>query len=322
MKLFVLEKTGKADVFKSVELEDPKPGKGEVRIKHTAIGVNFFDIHFRRGDYKITKFPAVLGMEACGRVEEVGVGVTDYKAGDRVCYATGPLGAYCEKRVINQKYLITPPNSLSDTQVAGSILKGLMAHTLLFRVHLAAKTRRILVHAATGGVGQFLVAWAKNLGLQVIGTVGSDDKINIAKALGCDEVINYRKEDFLKRVAELTNNEGVGAVYDGIGKDTILKSIDSLWPMGICVSYGEVSGAIPPLDLNTLVPNSLFLTRPLLALYKSQRPELVMSANEVFTKIEKGILKPAITTYPLADLAKAHQKLESRASSGSIVLTV
>jgi NADPH:quinone reductase len=322
MKLFILEKPGKVDGFKLIEVEDPKPAKGEVLIKQTAIGVNFFDIHFRKGDYKISKFPAVLGMEACGRVEQVGPGVTDYKPGDRVCYATGPIGAYAEKRVINQKYLITPPENLTDAQIAGSILKGLMAHTLLFRVHLAFKTRRILIHSAAGGVGQFLVAWAKSLGLQIIGTVGSDEKINIAKALGCDEVINYRKEDFLKRVAEITNNEGVGAVYDGVGKDTIMKSIDSLWPMGICISYGEASGAIPPLDLNALVPNSLFLTRPLLALYKSRRAELVMSANEVFSKISQGVLKPSITTYKFTDLASAHQKLESRTSSGSIVLTV
>lgn len=322
MKVFVLEKPGKADSFKLVDLEDPKPGKGEVLIKQSAIGINFFDIHFRRGDYKIEKFPIVLGMEACGRIEQVGPGVTEYKVGDRVCYATGPLGAYTEKRVINQKFLITPPESLSDTVVAGSILKGLMAHTLLFRVNLAIKTRRILVHSAAGGVGQFLVAWGKSLGLQIIGTVGSDEKINIAKALGCDEVINYRKEDFLKKVAEITNSEGVGAVYDGVGKDTILKSIDTLWPMGICVSYGESSGTIPPLNLNSLVPNSLYLTRPLLALYKAQRTELVMAANEVFKRIEQGILKPAITTYKFTDLAKAHQKLESRSSSGSIVLTV
>jgi NADPH2:quinone reductase len=322
MKVFVLEKPGKADSFKLIDLEDPKPGKGEVLIKQTAIGVNFFDIHFRRGDYKVSKFPAVLGMEACGRVEQVGPDVTDYKAGDRVCYATGPIGAYAEKRVINQRFLIIPPENLTDTQIAGSILKGLMAHTLLFRVHLAFKTRRILIHSATGGVGQFLVTWAKNLGLQVIGTVGSDAKVNIAKALGCDHVINYAKEDFLKKVAEITNNEGVGAVYDGVGKDTILKSIDSLWPMGICISYGESSGPIPPVDLNHLVPNSLYLTRPLLALYKSQRPELVMAASEVFSKISSGVLKPAITTYKFTDLAKAHQKLESRTSSGSIVLMV
>jgi NADPH2:quinone reductase len=321
MKAFILNKPGKADNLKLTEIASPTPQPGEVLIKHSAIGVNFFDINFRRGDYKLSTLPAILGMEACGYIEQLGAGVTDFKVGERVCYATGPIGAYAEKRVLNQKFLIIPPANLTDTQIAGSILKGLMAHTLLLRTYLAPKARRILIHSAAGGVGQFLCMWAKHLGLQIIGTVGSDDKISIAKNLGCDQVINYQKTDLVEQMAKLTNNEGVGAVYDGIGRDTLLKSIDCLWPMGICISYGESSGPIPPLDLNSLLPNSLYLTRPMLALYKSPRPELILAANEVFKLITDGVLNPNISTYKFADLPQVHQKMENRNSCGSQVLT-
>lgn len=320
MQAFLLSKPGKHSNLELKNIADPKPQKGEVVVKHTAIGINYFDVCFRNGLYKLSKTPAILGLEACGIIEEIGIGVKDYKVGDRVAYATGPIGAYSEKRAIKQDYLVVPPQGLTDEQVAGSLLKGMMAHALLFRVYVATRAKRILVHSAAGGVGHFLCQWAKYLGLEVIGTVGSDAKMPVARSFGCDHVINYTSKDFLDEVDQITQSDGVGIVYDGVGKDTILKSIDCLWPMGMCVSYGEASGATPAIDLNALLLNSLYITRPTLALYKANRVELVLSANEVFQHIAKGILKPAITKYQFNEIPKAHLDLESRATTGSLVI--
>jgi NADPH2:quinone reductase len=322
MQVITIRQTGDTSVLKLENSEDLKPQKHELLIRQTAIGVNFFDICFRRGQYGLPQLPAILGMEGCGVIEALGVEVTDFKIGERVAYATGGIGGYAQKRVINQHHAISPPKELTDVQIAGSLLKGLMAHTLLFRACSLKRAKRVLIHAVTGGVGQFLCAWGASLGLEIIGTVGDDRKIPIAYALGCKHVINYTKQDFLQEVARVTNNEGVGVVYDGVGKDSLDKSIDCLWPMGICVNYGEASGNYGNFDLNSLVANSLYITRPTMALYKSNRIELTLSANEVFDKIIKGILKPQITTYNFADVAKAHQALESRSSVGSIVLTL
>ena len=324
MQAIIIKKTGDHSVLKITKIDDPKPKRDEVLIRQSAIGVNFFDVCFRRGQYAINQeqMPATLGLEACGIIESVGAGVADFKAGDRVAYATGGLGAYAEKRVINQHHLVVPPQNLTDVQVAGSLLKGLMAHALLHRVYIAKRAKKILVHAAAGGVGHLTCQWAKYLGLEVIGTVGSDRKIAIAQANGCSHVINYKKTDFVEEVANFTKNEGVGLVYDSVGKDTLEKSLDCLWPMGMCVSFGESSGNTENLDLNRLFTNSLYLTRPTMALYKSNRIELNLSANEVFAAITKEILKPQITTYDFKDVAKAHQALESRATTGSIVLTL
>jgi NADPH2:quinone reductase len=320
MRAFLLEKTGEHTNLKLKNIEEPKPLPNQVLIRHTAIGINYFDVLFRNGSFKLNHNPAILGIEACGIIEKVGKNVTDYKVGERVAYATGPLGAYAEKRVIDQHFLITPPKNLSDEQIAGSLLKGLMAHTLLFRVYLAAKMRRVLIHSAAGGVGHFLTQWAKHLGLEVIGTVGSDAKVAIAKSFGCNHVINYSNKDFLNEVDEITKGGGVGIVYDGVGKDTIEKSIDCLWPMGVCVSYGESSGSTPPINLDSLLANSLYITRPLLAFYKSRRPELVLSAGEIFALISKGVLKPNITTYSFDQIPQAHLDLESRKTTGSLVI--
>lgn len=320
MQAIVLDKAG--GHLKIEKLEDPKPKSDEVLIKQTAIGVNFFDVSFRRNQYQISKFPAILGMEACGIIEAVGAGVTDYKVGERVAYATGGIGAYAEKRVINQHHLVIPPQELTDIQVAGSLLKGLMAHALLHRVYISVRAKRILIHAVAGGVGHLLCQWAKHLGLEVIGTVGLNDKIAFAKGLGCDHVINYKETNFVDEVAKITNHDGVGLVYDSVGKDTLEKSLECLWPMGMCVSFGESSGNTEKLDLNRLLMNSLYLTRPTLALYKSNRIELTLSANEVFAALTSGVLKPKITTYAFKDFAKAHEDLEKRKSVGSLVLTV
>lgn len=321
MQAFILNKTGDYNILKVTKVEDPKPKKNEVVVRHTAIGVNFFDICFRRGQYKLSQIPATLGFEACGIIESIGSGVTDFKVGDRVAYGTGPLGAYAEKRAINQKYLVVAPKDLSDIQIAGSLTKGLMAHTLLHRVYVASRVKRILVHAAAGGVGQFLCQWAKYLGIDIIGTVGDDKKIAAAQSNGCSHVINYKTHNFVEELAKITDHGGVGLVYDGVGKDTLEKSLECLWPMGICISYGEASGNIEKLDLNHLLVNSLYITRPMLALYKSSRAELVLSAREVFAAIKKGVLRPQITPYKFSEAAKAHQDLEMRNTTGSIVLT-
>ena len=320
MKAFIIKKPGKVSHLELKNIEEPVPQRNEVVVRHTAIGINHFDICFRNGFYKLNKTPAIIGIEACGIVESFGKDVKDYKVGERVAYATGPIGAYCEKRAIRQDYLIIPPTSLSDQQIAGSLLKGLMAHTLLFRVYIAARAKRILIHSAAGGVGHLLCQWARHLGLQIIGTVGSDNKIAMAKSFGCDAVINYQKQNFLEEVDKITKGGGVGIVYDGVGKDTIHKSIDCLWPMGMCVSYGEASGMAPPINLNALLLNSVYITRPVLALYKAKRMELVLSANEVLRAVENGILKPNITTYNFDQIPQAHLDLESRNTSGSLVV--
>jgi len=322
MQAFIVKKPGDHTALELKKIDDPKPQKDEVVIRHTAIGINYFDICFRNGAYTLSETPAILGLEACGIIEAIGKDVKDYKVGERVAYATGPIGAYCERRAIKQHYLVTPPQGLTDEQVAGCLLKGMMAHALLFRVYIAARARKILVHSAAGGVGHFLCQWARHLGLEVIGTVGSDAKMPIAKSFGCNHVINYASKDFLAEVDTITNGNGVGIVYDGVGKDTIQKSIDCLWPMGMCVSYGESSGATPSIDLNSLLLNSLYMTRPTLALYKAKRIELVLSANEVFSAVEKGILKPNITTYQFSQIPQAHLDLESRKTTGSLVIKV
>ncbi len=322
MQAIVLHKAGDAGNFKIEKVEDPKPKKDEVLVKHTAIGVNFFDVCFRRGQYSLSQMPATLGLEACGIVEAVGSEVKNFKVGERVAYATGGIGAYAEKRAINQNHLVIPPQNLTDTQVAGALFKGLTAHALLHRVYIAVRAKKILVHSAAGGVGHILCQWAKHLGLEVIGTVGSDQKIPLAKSNGCDHVINYKTQNFVEEIAKITNYGGVGLVYDSVGKDTLEKSLECLWPMGMCVSFGESSGNTDKLDLNKLFGNSLYLTRPTMALYKSNRVELALSAEEVFIAVGKGIIKPQITAFAFKDVAKAHEALESRATTGSIVLTL
>lgn len=322
MQAIILDKVGGPGVLKVKQVEDPKKfKKDDVLIRQTAIGVNFFDVCFRKGQYPIVKgMPAVLGTEACGVVEAVGSGVKEFKEGDRVAYCTGGIGAYVEKRIIDKKHLITVPQDISDSVAAGSMLRGLAAHSFLFRAFIAKRTKRILVHSAAGGVGQFLCQWAKSMNIEVIGTVGNNEKVAVASENGCTFVINRKNSDFVKDVLDLTNGEGVGAVYDGIGKDTLNKSLTTLWPMGICLSYGESSGSQKSLNMDYLVKNSLYITRPTVAMYKSNRVELALGAAEMFSNIKKGILKPHITEYEFKDVAKAHKDLESGQTKGSLIL--
>jgi NADPH2:quinone reductase len=322
MQAIILTKNGDVSCLKIKKVDDPKAKKNEVVIRQTAIGVNFFDIAHRSGQYKLKEMPAIIGSEAAGVVESVGSEVVDFKVGDRVAYATTPIGAYVEKRAVDQKFLIPIPDYITDEQAAACLKKGLLAHALLHRVYISVRAKRILVLSAAGGVGHILCQWAKYLGLEVIGAVGSDEKISSALSFGCIHAFNYRKNNIVDEVAKITNSEGVGLVYESVGKDTIEKSIACLWPMGMCISFGESSGKCEKIDLDLLTANSLYLSRPTMALYKANRIELVISANEVFEAIKQGIIKPKIEVFDFSEVKKAHQKIESRNSVGSLILKV
>lgn len=321
MQALILRKTGSCANLKIEKIDEPKPTAKQVIVKNSAIGVSFLDVALCKGQYKPEKLPMTLGREASGVITEIGSEVTDFKVGDRVAYATAGYGAYCEMMAVDQRHLVVAPQELSDVEVAGSLSKGLMAHTLLNRVYAAKRAKRVMIHSAAGGVGHILCQWAKYLGLEIIGTVGSDAKIDFAKMVGCNHVINYKTQNLVEEVAKITNYEGVGIVYESLGKATLSKSLDCLWPLGMCISYGESSGSVENLNLNELVTNSLFITRPTLGLYKSVRVELVMAANEIFSAIIRKIITPKIKTYRFSEAVKAHQEIESGNNIGSIVLT-
>src|SRR5215469_5088587 len=300
-----------------------KPGPGEARVRHTAVGVNFVDIYIRTGLYPAAP-PSGLGTEAAGVVEDVGPGVDHIKAGDRVGYAGGPLGAYREVRVMPADRLVALPQSISDQQAAAMMLKGLTVQYLIRQIHKVTKGDTILFHAAAGGVGLIACQWAKSLGATVIGTVGSEEKAKLAKAHGCDHPIIYTKEDFVERVKELTKGEKLPVVYDSIGKDTWPKSLDCLRPFGLLVSFGQASGAIGPVDLGILAAKgSLYITRPTLNTYAAKRADMVAMARDLFDAVLSGAVKIEVNqTYPLKDAAQAHRDLHARKNTGSTVLTV
>lgn len=322
-KAIIIEKPGGVENFKvkNVTLGDPE--QGEVLIRHTAIGVNFIDIYHRLGIYPLPEYPAILGVEAAGVVEKIGQGVANIKPGDRVAYCTAPVGTYCEKKIVPADVLVCLPVIVSDLQAAAVMVKGLTAWYLLNRTYKVKKNTWILVHAAAGGVGQILCSWGKFLGAKVIGTVGSEEKAVIAENLGCDYVINYRQENFAERVMEITGGRGVDVVYDSIGKDTFAGSLECAKELGMIVSYGQASGAIPPVDIAVLQSKSLFLTRPSLLTYIGKPDELQIAANELFRQIKTGVVKAEVSKeYRLQDAAKAHQDLESRKTVGASVLVV
>jgi NADPH:quinone reductase len=319
MKAYILHKTGLPSNLKLENIEVPDPRSKEVLVKHNAIGINFFDISIRRGDYKIDKMPIILGLEAVGTIEAMGSKVKDFEVGERVCYATGGFGGYAEKRVINQNCLISAPENLTDDQIAASLLKGLTAHTLITRIYNIQRAKRVLIHSAAGGVGQFLCQWVSHYQKEIIGTIGSDEKFPIAKSAGCHHVINYRKEDLVKRIEEITKGFGVNVVYDGIGKDTIHQSLSCLYPMGLCVNHGDASGMANNIDLNELFFSSLYFTKPTMALYKSTRSELILSALEVFKALSNGILRPDIKSFSFGDIPKIHKLMEERKNIGHYI---
>lgn len=297
------------------------PGEGQVRIRHTAIGLNYIDVYFRTGVYP-AEAPFTPGMEAAGVVEAVGSGVNDLKEGDRVAYAAAPVGAYAEARLMAADRVVTVPDSIDDRTAAAMMLKGMTAHYLLRRTYPVKAGETILFHAAAGGVGLIACQWAKHLGASVIGTVGSEEKAQLAKAHGCDYPVIYTKENFVERVSEITGGDKVPVVYDSVGQSTFMQSLDCIQPHGMMVSFGQSSGKVDPLDIGLLSgKGSLYLTRPTLMTYTAKREDLVATAEELFDVVASGAVKIEINqTYALADIVKAHEDLESRKTVGSTVI--
>ena len=312
---------GGPEVFQWDEVELPDPGPGEVRLAQRAIGLNFIDTYHRTGLYKIP-LPSVIGREAAGVVESVGAGVADLKIGDRVAYGAAPIGAYAEARLVPADRLVKIPDSVTDQQAASIMLKGMTAQYLLRRTYAVKAGDTILFHAAAGGVGLILCQWAKHLGANVIGTVGSAEKGELAKAHGCDHIINYRTEDFVARVAEITGGKKCAVVYDGVGKDTFLKSLDCIRPRGTMALFGNASGKVEPFDLGMLAAKgSLYVTRPTLDTHVATREDLVATAADLFDVVGRGIVKVEINqTYALKHAEQAHRDLEARKTTGSTVL--
>ncbi|MFT3759368.1 quinone oxidoreductase family protein [Thauera sp.] len=314
-------RTGGPEVLEWEEVPLPAPGPGEVQIRHHAVGLNFIDTYHRSGLYPLS-LPSGLGLEAAGVVEAVGEGVAELKAGDRVAYTSGPLGAYAEARNIEARHLVWLPEAISFEQGAAMMLQGLTAHYLLHSTYQVKAGETILVHAAAGGVGSILVQWAKLLGATVIGTVGNDDKAAKARALGCDHVIVYSRERFAERVRELTGGTGVAAVYDSVGRDTFLDSISCLQRRGMMVSFGNATGPVSPFDCGLLARSgSVYVTRPALFDYIGTREELESRSAALFELVAAGKLHVAVNQrYALKDAAKAHLDLEARLTTGSTVL--
>lgn len=321
-KAIRIHRTGGPEVLTWEEIELPKPGAGEARVRHSAVGLNFIDTYHRSGFYPLPRLPAVLGMEGAGVVEEVGSGVSEVRVGDRVAYAAAPVGAYAEARLIPAHRLVALPDDISEVQAAGMMLKGMTAQYLLRRTYRVQPGDTILVHAAAGGVGLILCQWARHLGATVIGTVGIGSKAALARAHGCDHPILYTRENFVDRVKELTGGAGVPVVYDSVGKDTFLGSLDCLKPMGLLVSFGQASGPVPPFNVGLLsAKGSLFLTRPTLMTYTAQREVLLGTAAELFDVVRGGAVKIEVhQTHPLKDAEVAHRDLEARKTTGSTVL--
>ncbi len=314
-------KTGGPEVMEWVDVEVGLPGPNEVRIKHEAVGLNYIDVYFRVGMYP-QPLPASLGMEGAGVIEAVGAGVTHVKVGDRVAYAGRPPGAYSQLRVMPAETLVKLPDAISFEQGAAMMLQGLTVQYLLNDSYQVKPGDVVLFHAAAGGVGLIACQWLKALGATVIGTVGSEEKAALAKQYGCDHTINYTKENFVERTRELTNGKGVPVVYDSIGKDTFMQSLDCLAPRGTMVTYGNASGPVPPVDVSILGgKGSLRLTRPTVMTYAHNRALLEPMAADLFNRVSTGQVKIEINQkYQLENVADAHRDLESRKTTGSTVL--
>jgi NADPH2:quinone reductase len=316
-----LHQTGAPDVLRWEEVEDGESGPGQARVRHTAVGVNFIDTYHRSGLYPLP-LPTGVGSEGAGVVEAVGPGVTAVRPGDRVAYAGGPPGSYAEVRVMPADRLVKVPDGITDQQAAAMMLKGMTVQYLIRRTHRVKAGETVLFHAAAGGVGLIACQWLKALGATVIGTVGSEEKAELAKAHGCDHVIVYTREDFPKRVRELTGGAGVPVVYDSVGKSTFPASLDCLHPLGLFVSFGNASGPVPAFELSLLTQKgSLYATRPTLATYTATRADLEATAQELFEVVRSGAVKVAVNhTYPLKDAVQVHRDLEGRKTTGSVVM--
>jgi NADPH:quinone reductase len=313
-------KQGGPEVLQVDDVQVGEPAAGQARIRHTAVGVNFVDTYQRSGLYPMN-LPMIAGNEGAGVVEAVGSGVSDLKEGDRVTY-TGLAGSYCDQRVVPADRLVKLPQGISEETAASMLLKGLTVHYLIFSTYKVQKGETVLWHAAAGGVGLIAMQWLKALGVNTIATAGSDEKTQLAKAHGATHVINYSKEDWVKKVKELTDGKGVPVVYDGVGKTTWDGSLDCLRPRGLMVTFGNASGAVPPVNLGILsTKGSLFVTRPTLATHIASRADLVERSNALFEVVKSGKVKIETTKrYKLAEAAQAHRDLEGRKTTGSVVL--
>ena len=321
VKAIRMHRSGGPEVMEYMDVDVGDPGPGEVRIRQAAVGLNYIDVYFRTGAYP-QDYPAGVGMEGAGTIEAVGAGVTHVKVGDRVAYAGRPTGAYAEARIMPAAILVRLPDAISFETGAAMMLQGLTVQYLFRRTFALKGGETILFHAAAGGVGLIACQWARALGVTMIGTVGSDEKAALARQYGCVHTINYNKENFVERVKEITGGKGVPVVYDSIGKDTFIGSLDCLAPLGLLVSYGSASGPVPPFGLNELASRgSLFVTRPTLFTYAAKRDDLESMAAELFGMVESGKIKIEINQrYALQDAAQAHRDLEDRKTTGSTIL--
>ena len=316
-----VHEAGGPEVLRWEDVEVGDPGPGEALVSHTAVGLNYIDVYQRSGLYPL-EFPFVLGLEAAGIVEALGPGVADLRVGDRVAYASMPLGAYSEKRVIAADRLVALPDEITDGVAAAMMLQGMTAQYLLRRTYSVKPGDVILFHAAAGGVGLIACQWAKHLGATVIGTVGSEEKAELAKNFGCDHTIIYTQEDFPERVKDITGGAGVPVVYDSVGRDTFEGSLDCLRRFGMLVSFGQSSGKITAFDPGVLAAKgSLYLTRPTLFDYIRERQDLGATAGDLFDVVRNGAVRIEVKqTYPLNEAARAHRDLEARRTTGSTVL--
>lgn len=320
-KAIVVHEHGGPEVLRWEDYDPGPPGAGEARIRHSAVGLNYIDTYHRSGLYPL-QLPSPIGMEAAGVVEEVGSGVTEVAPGDRVAYAANPPGAYSEVRNMPAHRLVKLPDSIDDRTAAAMMLQGMTVEYLIHRTFKVQPGQKVLWHAAAGGVGLIACQWLSAMGVTVIGTVGSEEKAQLAKAHGCSHTINYRTENFVQRVKEITEGEGVPVVYDSVGKDTWEGSLDCLQPLGLMVSFGNASGPVPPFSVTSLAAKgSLYVTRPTLMTYTAKREDLLASASALFEVVSSGKVKININqTYPLSETAQAHRDLEARKTTGSTLL--
>lgn len=321
-KAIMIHKNGGPEVLRWEDYDPGKPGHGEALVRHEAVGLNFIDVYHRTGLYPLPRLPHVPGMEGAGIVEQVGDGVKEVAVGDRVAYAGIPPGAYAQMRCIPAHRLVRIPESITSRQAAAMMLQGMTARYLLRGCYNVKAGDTILIQAAAGGVGLIVSQWANHLGATVIGTVGSPQKAELAKAHGCHHPIQYDKENFAEKVREITEGRGVDVVYDSVGQATFERSLDCLRPLGMMVTFGQASGPVPAFEIGTLAAKgSLFMTRPTLMTYTAARQDLVAHAQDLFDVVTSGAVKIEVNqSYPLAEAAQAHRDLEARKTTGSTVL--
>ena len=320
-KSIILKKNGGPEVLELQDVKVDSPGPDEIKVTNHAIGLNYIDTYHRSGLYPI-KLPSGIGLEAAGKIDEVGSNVTELNKGDNIAYASVPLGAYAQQRIIPAKIAVKVPQGISHELAATLMTKGLTTNYLITKTYKLKAGETVLFHAAAGGVGQIFAQWANSIGAKVIGTVGSDEKIKIAQENGYSNVINYTKNDFAKEVMKITNNEGVPAVFDGVGKETFLGSLACLKIRGMMVSFGNASGPLDPVNVpKDIQPKGLYFTRPSIGQYFTNRKELQTGADQIFEKVKYGKIKIKIfRKYKLADAKQAHADLESRQLNGPVIL--